>query len=148
MELTLVTLSLAIIQSVLFVWLKSRLEASIKSEKDRLLEDYRYEMKVKEQAAKVAEYFSYYFRLTPTSSEADYRRANQLNWELALWLPEEVYRNVARGVARNDADHNILSSLIAVRKVLLVAPGNLTADDLVFHAPNAKSLAEAGRQNQ
>ena len=59
MELVLAALSLAIVQSVLFVWFKTRLEASIKSEKDRILEEYRYEIKAKEQAAKVAEYFSY-----------------------------------------------------------------------------------------
>ena len=38
------------------------------SEKDRILEDYKYEIKAREQASKVAEYFSYYFRLRPDSN--------------------------------------------------------------------------------
>ena len=128
------------IQYVATTWLKARLEASIKSEKDRILEDYKYEIKAREQASKVAEYFSYYFRLRPDSSEADYRKANQLAWELALWLPEETYRLIAKAVATNTEEANILSALIAVRKLLLKSPGALTHDDIFFHAPNAREL--------
>lgn len=63
-------------------------------------------------------------------------------WELALWLPEDIYRKVAKAVARNDEENNILSSIIEVRKVLLAEPGSLTAGELFFHAPNAKAQAE------
>ena len=45
------------------------------------MEDYKYQIRAREQASKVAEYFSYYFRLKPDSSDADYRKANQLIWE-------------------------------------------------------------------
>ena len=128
---------IAIIQFIAATWLKSRLDASIKAENDRLMEDYKYEMRSREQASKVAEYFSYHFRLKPESSEADYRRVNQLGWELALWLPEDIYRHVTKAAATNSPEHNIFSALISVRSLLLKEPGNLTQDDILFHAPNA-----------
>lgn len=133
------------VQWLLALWVKTRVEASIKAENDRRLEEYRYEIKTREQAAKVAEYFSYYFGLQSTSSEADYRRVNQLAWELALWLPEDVYRQVAKAVKHNDEDHNVLTSLIAVRKVLLQVPGSLSADELFLHFPNAKEKVKAAQ---
>lgn len=133
---------LGVIQFLLATWLKARLEESIKAEKDRLLEEYKYDIKAKEQAAKVAEYFSYYFRLKADSSEADYRKANQLAWELALWLPEEIYNLVREAVADPNGEANILSALIAVRKILLKNAGMLNQDQIFFHAPNARNLGK------
>jgi hypothetical protein len=135
MKLTLLFIALAFVQFLLAIWIKFRLEASIKAEKDRLLEEFKYQMRAKEQAAKVAEYFSYYFRLRETSSDEEYRRVNQLGWELALWLPTDVYREVSRAVRLNSDEHNILSSLIAVRKLLKSQPGDLSPNELFSHAP-------------
>jgi hypothetical protein len=123
----------------LFVlWLKTSFAASIKAKYDRRLEEFRYEVKVREQAAKVAEYFSYFYHLQSTSSESYYRRANQLGWELALWLPEDVYRHIAKAVDGPDPNHNILTSIIEIRKLLLQTPDSLTADEIFYHFPNAK----------
>ncbi len=142
-EIVAILCGIGAIQFVATTWLKARLEASIKSEKDRILEDYKYDIRVREQASKVAEYFSYYFRLKADSSEADYRKANQLAWELALWLPEETYKLVAKAVATNTEEANILSALIAVRKLLLKSDGTLTHNDIFFHAPNTRPVASA-----
>ena len=119
-------ITLALVNGVLLLLVKTRLEK------------FRYEIKVREQAAKVAEYFSYYSRLQSTSSESDYRRANQLGWELALWLPEDVYRHIAKSVGDADLNHNILTSIIEVRKLLLKTPGSLTAEEIFSHFPGAK----------
>ena len=127
----------AAVQFVLGAWFKSRLDASIKAEKDRLMEEYKYQIKTREQATKVAEYFSYYFRLKPDSPEVDYRKANQLAWELALWLPEDIYRRVTKAVVNNSRENNIFTALISVRGLLLKEPGQLTHDDIPLHAPNA-----------
>ncbi|EPC4026183.1 hypothetical protein ACRZOU_001923 [Aeromonas salmonicida] len=137
---------LAAIQFLLGYWFKARLTASIKDEKDRLMEEYKYEIKAREQASKVAEYFSYYFRLRSDSPEADYRKINQLTWELALWLPEDIYRHVTMAAAHNSEEHNIFSSLIAVRSLLLKNPGNLTQEEILFHAPGAAKHAKCGKQ--
>ncbi len=136
-QLVLAVSGIGIIQLLVVMWIKARLEASIKSEKDRILEEYKYEIRAREQAAKVAEYFSYYFRLKSDSSEADYRKANQLAWEMALWLPEETYKLISKAVANPSDEANILSALVSVRKLLLKNPGDLTQNEIFFHAPNA-----------
>ena len=74
-------LGIAALQFLLGIWIKSRLETSIKSEYDKLLEDYRFDLKAREQAAKVAEYMALAWKLRADSGEiAHYRRANQLVW--------------------------------------------------------------------
>lgn len=139
-QIMLAVFGIGAIQFLLMTWLKARLEASIKAEKDELLDEYKYDIRAKEQAAKVAEYFSYYFRLKADSSEADYRKANQLAWELALWLPEKTYNAIREAVANPNDKANILSALIAVRKLLIKNPGTLSQDNIFFHAPNARNL--------
>lgn len=136
----------AAIQFLLGYWFKARLTASIKDEKDRLMEEYKYEIKAREQASKVAEYFSYYFRLGSDKTEADYRKINQLAWELALWLPEDIYRHLRMAAVHNNKEHNICSSLIVVRSLLLKNPGNLTQDEILYHAPGAAKHAKGGEK--
>ena len=106
---------------------------------DRRMEDLRYDVKVREQAAKTAEYLATVYRLQATDGNEVYRRVNQLGWELALYLPADVYRHVRDAAVNNGYDRNYLTALIAVRTHLL---GNnaedLVADDIAFHAPNVK----------
>ncbi len=52
-EIVAILCGIGAIQFVATTWLKARLEASIKSEKDRILEDYKYDIRVREQASKV-----------------------------------------------------------------------------------------------
>jgi len=66
----------------------------------------------------------------------DYREANRLAWELAMWLPADVYRAMGQALANPDSENNPLSVVIEVRKVLLGDDsGNLTQDDIIHHAP-------------
>src|SRR5689334_16071302 len=82
------------LQSVLALWLKSRLENSIKHESDKKLEAFRFEMKAREQAARVAELFSEArdgdVNLTPERA----KKLNRLSWELSLWLPADSVRDL------------------------------------------------------
>ncbi len=125
------------------MWLKLRLESSINAQYDKQLEDYRYELRTREQAAKAAEYLSLAWRLEANDNAEVYRRVNQLGWELALWLPDNIYRQMTLGIARPSDDRNILTTLVEIRKILLRHPGTLTADDIAVHAPNAR---ESGQQ--
>lgn len=133
---TFILAGIGIIQFFLSIWIKARLESSIKSEYDRLLEDYRFDLKAREQAAKAAEYIALARNLETTSSDADYRRANQLAWELALWMPDDIYRNLGRALASPSSQNNILSVLIEIRKFLLRNPGTLNDDEVIHHAPS------------
>ena len=140
----LVLLGLGVIQFLLSLWIKARLESSIKSEYDKLLEDYRFDLRVREQAEKTAEYIALARNLAETSSEADYRRANQLAWELALLLPDDLYRNLGKALATPSANNNILSVLIEIRKLLLKTPGTLNDNEVIHHAPNVGAIRSLG----
>lgn len=122
------------IQFVASIWIKSELEKSISAKYDKVLEDYKYNLKARERAEKVAEYLSLYY----TNSQ-NYERLNQLSWELSLWLPADVYANMGKalkniGPEMDVKKKTILDILIDVRKGLLKDPGNLKADDIVVHA--------------
>jgi hypothetical protein len=70
-----------------------------------------------------------------TDDQEKYRHANQLAWELFLWLPDEVYRKRGRGLKGNTKE--LGDAMVAVRKALLKdAAGDLTANHLIVHAPN------------
>jgi hypothetical protein len=69
------------LQFLLGLWLKARLEASIRHEYDRKLEDYRRQQNRRERAAAIAELFSEW------AARGEEKTLNRLAWEAALWLP-------------------------------------------------------------
>ena len=110
--------------------------AEINTDYAKRLEEYRYEIKVREQAAKVAEYMVVACQLQESSPPADYERANRLAWELAMWLPPEIYRCMAESLANPTEVNNPLVVVVAVRKLLLGDnAGDLRVDNLLHHAP-------------
>lgn len=116
--------------------MKSRIESSIGLKYNSLLEEYRYEIKVREQAARASEYLALATRLTEESPEEDYERADQLSWELAMWLPDEIYKSMTLAVASPSSTNNPLTVAVAIRKLLLKDnAGDLTANDIARHGP-------------
>ncbi|TNM66484.1 hypothetical protein [Aliirhizobium smilacinae] len=102
-----------------------------------------WEQKKREQAARVAEYMSYAWQLRSDDTMDIYRKTNQLGWELAMYLPAELYTHVRDGVMDAN-DKNPLSAILAARKHLLKDERDaLTLDDIAFHFPNAKVISKA-----
>jgi hypothetical protein len=135
-EIGLGVLLLGILQYLVTLWISSRFKASLQKENAKFLEKLKWEFKVREQAAKVAEYMSLARNLKKDSSEEDYRKANTLSWELAMWLPDDVYKSMGNALSNPDDSNNPLSVVIAVRKVLLDSKaGDLTSNDVIHHAP-------------
>jgi len=96
------------------------------------------ELNVQEQAEKVAEYLALASQLKKDSSEADYIRANQLSWELAMWLPAEIYNQIMDAIVNPNDGANILTAVIGVRKLLLGHhAGMLGSCNVGIHAPGA-----------
>ncbi|MHB8579340.1 MAG: hypothetical protein ACYDA4_05705 [Ignavibacteriaceae bacterium] len=113
-----------------------RLKLALQKEHSKFLDELQWNRKVQEQAARVAEYLALARRLTESSSESDYQHANQLSWELAMWLPDEIYKQMTFAIARPNQNVNELSVTISIRKLLLGGKaGNLSADDIAHHAP-------------
>ncbi len=122
--------------------LLERLKHTLQKEHSKFLDELQWNRKVQEQAARVAEYLALARRLKEDSSESDYERANQLSWELAMWLPDEVYKQMTSAIASPSQEVNELSVTIAVRKLLLRdKSGDLKADDISHHAPGVGKLA-------
>ncbi len=117
-------------------WLLARLKLSLQKEHSEFLEELQWERKAREQAEKVAEYLALARQLKKDSSEEEYRKANQLSWELAMWLPEETYKETAQAIINPSKKNNELSVVIGVRKLLLKEQaGALSLEDVAHHGP-------------
>ena len=105
-------------------------------EQRRTFEESQRNKAAERQGAQVAEYLALARRLSDTSPESDYRRANQLSWELAMWLPEQIYKEMTAAIANPGPVINELSVTIAVRKFILgEKAGELGPNDIAHHAP-------------
>jgi len=135
-EICVGALVLAALQFLAALLISERLKASLQKENAVFLEGLKWDLKVREQAARVAEYMAIARDLKPTDSTEEYRKINRLSWELAMWLPEDIYRAMTRAITAPDKVTNPLSVAIEVRRLLLgKACGNLTQDDIAHHAP-------------
>jgi hypothetical protein len=128
-----ILIGIGIIQFLLAEWIKSRIENSIKAEYDKILEEYRYNLKVKERAEKIAEYLSLYYE-----DSQNFQRLNQLSWELSLWLPSDIYINLGKslkniGPGMDLSKKTVLDILIDTRRLLLKDSGNLKAGNIIVH---------------
>ncbi|HEY0548711.1 MAG TPA: hypothetical protein VGF13_03860 [Verrucomicrobiae bacterium] len=109
----------------------------IKSNFARNVEEYRYDIKVREQAAKVAEYLS-----LRNSDKNDVYLMNKLSWELALWLPAEVYQHMAHVVVGNPDARKYKEVIIEVRRLLLRDSNDKLTWDNIIHTnwPNKAAV--------
>lgn len=146
-EIALGVILLGVIQFLASLWISERLKASLQKENAMFLENLKWDLKVREQAAKVAEYMSIARDLKEADSPEEYRRINRLAWELAMWLPEDVYKAMTQAIAKPDGNVNPLSVVINVRRLLLgTASGKLTQDDIIHHAPGIGEKAAANNR--
>ena len=121
---------------------KTYIDSLFQKKHVKYIEDVRWEAKIREQAASVAEYLALAKTLEEGDSPDRYRKINQLAMELAMWLPAGIYRAMGKAVVKNDYSE-IMPVLIDVRKILLGEKYDpLSPDDFILHKPGI------GRQNQ
>ncbi len=119
------------------LWVAEQMKLQTQKDHTKFSEALKWELKGREQAVKVAEYLALANTLKSCSSEEEYRKANQLSWELAMWLPEDIYKKMVQGVVNRNLDSNELVTVVQVRKLLLGDDsGNLTVDDVAVHGPS------------
>lgn len=128
------TSALITLLSLIFkTWIVENIKLSLQKEHTQFNTDLQWEVKARERAERVAEYLSLARSL---SSEEDFRNANRLSWELAMWLPADIYSQMIQAIANPNQQNNDLTTVIAVRKLLLKdKAGNLTEDGVAHHAP-------------
>lgn len=127
-HLALGVILLAALQWLISLWLKSRIESSIKHEYDKKLAEYQYEIKIREQAAIVADFFTEWAR----GEHADKSKLNRYSMDLSLWLPYEIYIKFGKCVCYAPDAPKPKDILIEIRKYLLKeAAGNLSAEQII-----------------
>jgi len=94
----------------------------------RFLDELQWNRTVQERAATVAAYLALATRLRADSPPEDFERAERMSFELAMWLPAEIYRETRDAIMKpGDPEVNFGTAVIAVRKLLLKGK---SADDL------------------
>jgi hypothetical protein len=135
-EISLVVALFGVLQYLASLWISERLKTSLQREHSTFLENLKWELKVREQAVRVAEYLALARNLKADSPDSDYRKANQLSWELAMWLPEEIYKEMVNAITKRSDNTNELTTVLSVRSLLLKEKaGNLTSENIAHHAP-------------
>lgn len=95
---------------------------------------------MKEYLPKIADYLVLASDLKINAPPAEYHRANALALELAMVLPAELFRSMSRALTKPSATSNRLTVAIEVRRLILGEDaGDLTAEELISHAPGAGS---------
>ena len=126
----------AALQYLASLWISERLKTSLQKEHSEFLEGLKWDLKVREQAVRVAEYLALARNLKEDSPDSDYRKANQLSWELAMWLPEDIYKEMVGAIASPSKGTNELTTVVSVRSLLLKdKAGHLTSENIAHHAP-------------
>jgi hypothetical protein len=137
------TLSLALLAFLAKDWISTRLREGVAAEYNRALatfkEELRWDVRRREQATQVAEVFSVFFAQSYDSSRDTNAIRLELQkkyWELSLWLDAPVLRQVNElFVQGGPAGLRHKEILVAVRKLIVGADDDVTADELVHWDP-------------
>jgi hypothetical protein len=121
---------------------------AIRAHYDRQLEDYRKQLEVRDRAAILADYIAMWFvsgqvKEAKTLEEVEfYQRMNKLSFELALFLPADLYRDLGPSLIKAPDSRDVGDLLIEVRKRLLAEPGDLTGNNVIYHFPGIRQALE------
>jgi hypothetical protein len=127
-----------IVAFLLKTWIEVRLKASVEHEYDKKLEAFRLEIRVREQAAKVAELFSEANEVDGPLTPDRVKQLNRLSWELSLWLPADTVRDLTSHLCRAPGSKHMKDILISARKHILMNPDDdLRAEQIVHFAINS-----------
>lgn len=123
-----ITFLIGLIQWLLSIWVKIRLEKSIQYEYDKKIQDYNFFLLQKEQAIKVAtllarwiEYGENPNKILNENEMRDYfEELNKMTLELAIWIPdEEIAKKLMICLSHGVSAPNIRELIIDVRKLVL-----------------------------
>lgn len=112
-DLSIIICVVAAVQWMVSKWFEARLVQSIKHEYDKRMEELRFETRKREQAARVSELLASEF-----SADPETERFNRLAWELSLWLPADIVRELTRYLCKDDTAKHPKEILIAIRRLL------------------------------
>lgn len=129
---------LAILQVLATMWLKARLEGSIKHEYDVSLEKLRRDLDRRERAAAIAALFAEW-----VAPDRSLKELNRLAWEASLWLPASIANDVNRRLSNAPDAPQVQDILVEVRSLLEAEGGAIAAGDIGYFMPEATQQAHA-----
>ena len=127
-SIALVVILLGIIQWLLSLWIRARLEKSIQHEYDKKFEDYRTEELHRRKAEMVAKFFAKWIKYRGKEFEIlekdklfdYYEDLNKMSFELSLWINDEkLLRKIMKRFNNANDALEIRDILIETRKYLL-----------------------------
>ena len=117
-------------------WFENRLRASIQHEYNIGLEKFKSEQSRKEKAAVVAEFLSEWTHV----KDGDTKRLNQLLWELSLYLPSHLVKDI-KSMVSSRSGKTASELLVSIRSHLLDGKDPITTNDIVhFKHPQNNSM--------
>ncbi|MFZ5519938.1 MAG: hypothetical protein ACOZD0_01905 [Pseudomonadota bacterium] len=136
-------LLLAALQVLLACWIQIRLRASIKHEYDKKLEEFKREHERREKAAVIAEFMAEWTHI----KDSDTKKLNQLLWELTLYLPSHLVKDINAMSTKAPGAKTPSQVLVAVRSYLLNDADRITEDDVTHfkHPGNASMYSSSQR---
>jgi predicted transcriptional regulator len=123
---------MAAFQAALVIWVKASIEGAVKHQWDRDLEEFKFEMRRREQAAMIAELLAEW-----DSKSNDRKRLNQLVLEANLWLPESIARELNRVLSYHSDAKSSKELVIDIRHLLQGEKDSLLANEIVYFPPPA-----------
>jgi hypothetical protein len=123
------------------MWLKTRLEESIRheynvalanlqNEYDRQMELFRFDQRRRERAAMIAELFAEWI-----AKPADVKRLNRLSFEASLWLPDDIVVELSKRLTNTADAKNIKDLLVDVRRHLMGKPDAVEPGHIIHFDP-------------
>jgi hypothetical protein len=136
-DLFAVIASISVIQAMLAWWIQARITNSIKHEYDKKLEKFKRDQLRKEKAAVVAEFLAEWTHL----EGADTKKLNQLLWELTLYLPADIVRDVKSMATKEFNGRTAPEIIVSARNHLLDGVDPIEKSDVTFfHHPKNISM--------
>ena len=134
-------LAVATVQALAAWWIQARLSASIKHEYDKRLEELKREKDQRQKAASVAEFLAEW-----THVKDDTKRLNQLLWELCLYLPAPLVRELQATISNAPNQKSAPQLIVAIREHILGGKDPIHEQDVGhFKLPTNTSMTSRSR---
>jgi hypothetical protein len=124
-----IVIAIGIIQFLLAEWTKSRIQNSIKHEYDQKIEEYRAQIRMRENCAKIAEVLA----RAHYGDGKEPREFMQLVWELSLWLPPEQLCQLSTLLIEKKGSPKDL--IVSVRKIFHGSTDSIKPENLIHLGP-------------
>jgi hypothetical protein len=144
-QLSFLIASMAIVQGLLALWIKVRLEKSIQHEYDKQLEEYRFSQLQRQKAEIVARFFAKWSKyrgkeesmLDKNALIDYYEELCQMSFELSLWVEDEQLLNDIMSCFKLEKNSKDIRSLAGkVRKLILKKPADTFDSQNIVLWPN------------